>query len=146
MHCLHFICERKFYALTHVKITRHWKSTLWSSNSRLWGRKWALYRLFHWPFWRSCPGGSVAVVLYCIMGRFFFLSFFGLFATLRLRGRPGRDGCPSAMWDCFKGWICHHAEKASPKIVPQCTLTTISTRSPAQPQSGELSYVAYINT
>ena len=34
---------------------------------------------------------------------FFFLSFFGLFATLRLRGRPGRDGCPSAMWDCFKG-------------------------------------------
>ena len=28
MHCLFFICERKFYAHTHVKITRHWKSTL----------------------------------------------------------------------------------------------------------------------
>ena len=28
MHCLYFICERKFYATTHVKITRHWKSTL----------------------------------------------------------------------------------------------------------------------
>ena len=28
MHCLYFICERKFYARTHVKITRHWKSTL----------------------------------------------------------------------------------------------------------------------
>ena len=28
MHCLYFICERKFYACTYVKITRHWKSTL----------------------------------------------------------------------------------------------------------------------
>ena len=28
MHCLYFICEREFYARTHVKITRHWKSTL----------------------------------------------------------------------------------------------------------------------
>ena len=27
MHCLYFICERKFYAPTHVKITQHWKST-----------------------------------------------------------------------------------------------------------------------
>ena len=26
MHCLYFICERKFYARTHVKITRYWKS------------------------------------------------------------------------------------------------------------------------
>ena len=24
-----------------------------------------------------------------------------LFATLRLRDRPGRDGCQSALWDCF---------------------------------------------
>ena len=28
MHCLYFICERKFYGRTHIKITRHWKSTL----------------------------------------------------------------------------------------------------------------------
>ena len=31
MHCLYFICERKIlrtHARTHVKITRHWKSTL----------------------------------------------------------------------------------------------------------------------
>ena len=28
LHCLYFICERKFYARSHVKITRHWKSTL----------------------------------------------------------------------------------------------------------------------
>ena len=28
MHGLYFICERKFYARTHVEITRHWKSTL----------------------------------------------------------------------------------------------------------------------
>ena len=28
VHCLYFICERKFYAPMHVKITRQWKSTL----------------------------------------------------------------------------------------------------------------------
>ena len=28
MHCLYFIRERKFYAGTQAKITRHWKSTL----------------------------------------------------------------------------------------------------------------------
>ena len=28
MDCLYFICERKFYARTHLKITQHWKSTL----------------------------------------------------------------------------------------------------------------------
>ena len=28
MECLYFICERKFYARTRVKITRHWKPTL----------------------------------------------------------------------------------------------------------------------
>ena len=26
--CFYFICERKFYPRTHVKITRQWKSTL----------------------------------------------------------------------------------------------------------------------
>ena len=28
IHCLYFSCERKFYARTHGKITRQWKSTL----------------------------------------------------------------------------------------------------------------------
>ena len=28
MHCPYYICERKFYARTQVKNTRHWKSTL----------------------------------------------------------------------------------------------------------------------
>ena len=28
IHRLYFICERNFYARTHVKITRQWKSTL----------------------------------------------------------------------------------------------------------------------
>ena len=28
MHCLYFICERNSYSRRHVKITRHWKSTL----------------------------------------------------------------------------------------------------------------------
>ena len=48
------------------------------------------------------------------------------FVTLRLRGRPGQDGCQSALWDCF----------GRPKTVPHGTSTTISTKSPAQPQSG----------
>ena len=59
------------------------------------------------------------------------------FATLRLRGRPGRDGCQSALWDCFSGRIFNMAANSSHRTVPQSTLTTISTRSPAQPQSGE---------
>ena len=28
IHCFYFICERKFYARTHVRIKRLWKSTL----------------------------------------------------------------------------------------------------------------------
>ena len=59
------------------------------------------------------------------------------FATLRLRGRPSRDGCQSALWDCFGGRSFNMAANLSPKTVPQCTLTTISTRSPMEPHSGE---------
>ena len=44
------------------------------------------------------------------------------FATLRLRRRlQGRDGCQSALWDCFGGQMCRHVVNASPKTVPQCT-------------------------
>ena len=39
IHCLYFICERKFYACTHVKITRQWKSTL-----MFWTRRAYAYR------------------------------------------------------------------------------------------------------
>ena len=56
-----------------------------------------------------------------------------VFATLRLRGRPGRDGCQTALWVCFGGRTFNTAANSSPKTVPQCTLTTITTRSPAQP-------------
>ena len=56
---------------------------------------------------------------------------------LRLREGSGRGGCQRALWDCFSGRICRHVENASPKKVPQCALTTSSTRSPAQPRSGE---------
>ena len=35
-----------------------------------------------------------------------------------------QHGCESALWDCFGGRICRHVENASPKTVPQCTLTT----------------------
>ena len=45
-----------------------------------------------------------------------------------LRGRPGRDGCQGALWDCFGGRIFNMAANSSPKTVPQCTLTTTSTR------------------
>ena len=43
----------------------------------------------------------------------------------------------SALWDSFGGRIFNIATNLFPKTVPQCTLTTISTRSPAQLQSGE---------
>ena len=68
-----------------------------------------------------------------------FKSLFGksVFVTLRLRGRPGRDDCQSALWDCFGGRIFNVAANSSIKTVPQCTLTTISTRTSAQPQSGQ---------
>ena len=41
----------------------------------------------------------------------------------------------SALWDCFGGHIFNMVANSSPKA--QCTFTTISTRSPSQPQSGE---------
>ena len=34
MEFLYFICERKFYARTRVKITRHWKRTLIGRKDR----------------------------------------------------------------------------------------------------------------
>ena len=37
----------------------------------------------------------------------------------------------------FWGTHFQHGSNFAPKTVPQCTLTTISTQSPAQPQSGE---------
>ena len=36
-----------------------------------------------------------------------------LFATLRLRDRPGRDGCQSALWDCFEGCIFNMAANSN---------------------------------
>ena len=58
------------------------------------------------------------------------LLFHSLFATLRLRGRPARDACESALWDYFGGRIFNMAANLSPKTVPQCTFTTISTGLP----------------
>ena len=43
----------------------------------------------------------------------------------------------SALWDCFGGRIFNMVANLFSKAVPQCTLTTISTRSSSQPQSGE---------
>ena len=71
------------------------------------------------------------------MGFWLVLVFKEAISHLRLREGSGRGGCQSALWDCFGGQICRHVENASPKKVPQGTLTTISTRSPAQPRSGE---------
>ena len=38
-----------------------------------------------------------------------------LFANLRLRGRLGRDGCQSALWDCFGERIFKMTANSSPK-------------------------------
>ena len=61
-----------------------------------------------------------------------------VFATLRLRGGTGRDGCQSALWDCFGGTNLPPCWKCVPQNSPTVHLTTIWTRSPAQPQSGGL--------
>ena len=45
-----------------------------------------------------------------------------------LRGQPGRDGRQGALWNCLGGRIFNMAANSSPKTVPQCTLTTTSTR------------------
>ena len=42
MHYLYYISERKFYARTHVKIMRHWKTTLTQSLKVL-GNAWNGY-------------------------------------------------------------------------------------------------------
>ena len=42
-----------------------------------------------------------------------------VFATLRLRGRPGLDGCQTALWVCFGGRTFNTAANSSPKTVPQ---------------------------
>ena len=59
-----------------------------------------------------------------------------ILATLRLYGIPGRDvvkvHCGTVLGDAYLTW-----RKIRPfKTVRQCTFATISTRSPAQPQSG----------
>ena len=59
------------------------------------------------------------------------------FATLRLRGRLGRDGCQVHCGTVLRPNFQHCGKFV--KTVPQCTFTTSSTRSPAQPQSGEYS-------
>ena len=41
--------------------------------------------------------------------------FHSLFATLRLRGRPARDGCESALWDYFGGRIFNMVANSSSK-------------------------------
>ena len=38
-----------------------------------------------------------------------------VFATLSLRGRPGQDGCQSALWDCFGRRIFNMAAVLPPK-------------------------------
>ena len=67
--------------------------------------------------------------------------------TLNLSIRPfevmretGSRWLSSALWDCFGGRTFNMAANLCPKTVPQCTLTTISTQSSAQSQSGELSW------
>ena len=67
---------------------------------------------------------------------------------LRLREGSSRGGCQSALWDCFSGRICRHVENASPKKVPQCTLTTISTRSPGNLEVANITriFLFYVNS
>ena len=46
-------------------------------------------------------------------------SVISLFEVAR---RPGRDGCQSALWDCFGERISRHVKNLLPETVPQCLL------------------------
>ena len=48
-----------------------------------------------------------------------------------------RETGPRWLSKCIVGRIFNMTTNSSPKTVPQCTLTNISTWSPTQPQSGE---------
>ena len=52
-------------------------------------------------------------------------SFMAIIRHFEVARETGGDGCQSALWDCFKGSIFNMAANSSPKIVPQCTLTTV---------------------
>ena len=69
IHCLSFICGRKFYAPTHAKITRQWKDTL---RARLHGV--------------GDPG---------LVGLFSFV--FTLWGTQNKRNLPHQTGVPHSM-------------------------------------------------
>ena len=69
---------------------------------------------------------------YGVLNRGALIFEVGVLATLRLRGRPGQDSR-----QVHGGRIFNMAANLFPKTVPQCTLTIISTRSSAQPRSGE---------
>ena len=49
----------------------------------------------------------------------------------------GRDGCQSALWDCFGGRICRHVENASPKQSHNAFWQLSRHRSSAEHQSGD---------
>ena len=51
---------------------------------------------------------EIALLLRQFWDRCSFLHW--VFATLRLREKPGQDGCQSAFWDCFVGRICRHVD------------------------------------
>ena len=53
-------------------------------------------------------------------------SFMAIIRHFEVARETGGDGCQSALWDSFKGSIFNMAANSSPKIVPQCSLTTIS--------------------
>ena len=59
-----------------------------------------------------------------------------LIATLRLRGRPVMDGCESALWDFFNGTNLPPCYIYVPQKSSTMHFDNISTRHPAQPQSG----------
>ena len=72
--------------------------------------------------------GPFEVVSNCTVGLYWETNFDSLcrvtlqFATLRLHGRPGRDGYQSALWDAFSTWRPKQSQNATnspPEAVPQ---------------------------
>ena len=59
--------------------------------------------------------GWLLILCYSVINYIFAIRHFEVALEM------GRDGCQSALWDCFRGRICRRVENSFSKTVPQCS-------------------------
>ena len=103
MHCLYFICERKFYARTHVKITRHWKSTL-IQVLILCNWFWGICLQGLWLFWSVSRRriGEVAVDVSSTSTRY---RIYWIHRPRRVLNFWTMRVCAYSRWALIRGWV-----------------------------------------